>query len=64
MPQVLRVEPLITARAVRGPFDYAMPADPPREIEVGTLLEVPFGRQHAKAIVDWQVTWLQVLSAL
>ncbi len=44
----MRVEPLTTARALRGPFDYAQP-DPP--VDVGARLVVPFGHQKVEAIV-------------
>jgi len=47
MPPVVRVEPLVTARSLRGPFDYARPDG----VEVGALLEVPFGRQRLQAVV-------------
>ena len=39
---VVHVEPLTTARALRGPFDYLRPEG----VDVGSLLEVPFGRQR------------------
>jgi primosomal protein N' (replication factor Y) len=41
------VEPLTTARQLRGPFDYVRPDG----VEVGALLEVPFGRQRLTAVV-------------
>ncbi len=44
----MRVEPLTTARALRGPFDYRQPEPP---VGVGARLTVPFGRQRLKAIV-------------
>lgn len=47
MSGVVEVEPLTTARALRGPFDYVRPDG----VEVGSLLEVPFGRQTLRAIV-------------
>jgi primosomal protein N' (replication factor Y) len=50
MPPIARIEPLTTARAVRGPFDYLLPpalADVP----VGTLLAVPFGRREVLGVV-------------
>ena len=47
MSRVVEVEPLTTARALRGPFDYVRPDG----VEVGSLLEVPFGRQTLRAIV-------------
>src|SRR5439155_770354 len=44
---VIKVEPLTTARALRGPFDYRRPD----RVQVGSILEVPFGRQRLKAVV-------------
>jgi primosomal protein N' (replication factor Y) len=44
---VIKVEPLTTARALRGPFDYRRPDG----ADVGSILEVPFGRQRLKAVV-------------
>jgi primosomal protein N' (replication factor Y) len=44
---VIKVEPLTTARALRGPFDYRRPAG----TDVGSILEVPFGRQRLRAVV-------------
>jgi primosomal protein N' (replication factor Y) (superfamily II helicase) len=44
---VIKVEPLTTARVLRGPFDYRRPDG----AEVGSVLEVPFGRQRLKAVV-------------
>src|SRR5262249_5883991 len=40
-------EPLTTARALRGPFDYVRPDG----VGVGALLEVPFGRRRLTAVV-------------
>src|SRR4051812_14372787 len=45
---IVQVEPLTTARALRGPFDYVRPDD---AVDVGSLLEVPFGRQRLTAVV-------------
>ncbi len=39
---VARVEPLTTARALRGPFDYSIP-ERLAGIEVGDVLQIPFG---------------------
>jgi len=47
MSGVVQVEPLTTARALRGPFDYVRPEG----VGVGALLEVPFGRQTLRAVV-------------
>ncbi len=44
---VVKVEPLTTARALRGPFDYRRPPG----VEVGSILEVPFGRQRLRGVV-------------
>src|SRR3954469_22932786 len=44
---VAQVEPLTTARALRGPFDYLRPEG----VEVGALLEVTFGRQTLVGVV-------------
>jgi primosomal protein N' (replication factor Y) len=44
---VIKVEPLTTARALRGPFDYRRPDG----VDVGSILEVPFGHQRLKAVV-------------
>ncbi|MFN2611837.1 MAG: primosomal protein N' [Solirubrobacterales bacterium] len=42
---IAKVEPLLTARALRGPFDYRLP-DSMAGVGVGSLLKVPFGRQR------------------
>ncbi len=44
---IVQVEPLTTACALRGPFDYLRPDG----VDVGSLLEVPFGRQRLTAVV-------------
>src|SRR5688500_15776527 len=46
---IAKVEPLLTTRNVRGPFDYRLPED--MEVEVGSVLVVPFGRRRVKAVV-------------
>jgi primosomal protein N' (replication factor Y) len=47
---IAKVEPLTTARALRGPFDYSLP---PRfgGVGVGSLLVVPFGRRRVVGVV-------------
>lgn len=47
---IARVEPLTTARALRGPFDYLIPEEMAR-IGVGTVLQVPFGRRRLTGVV-------------
>lgn len=51
--RVARVQPLTTARAVRGPFDYDLPAGDERwaEVGVGSVLVVPFGPQRLRGVV-------------
>jgi primosomal protein N' (replication factor Y) len=50
MASIARVEPLTTARALRGPFDYRIPKGM-EKVEVGTMLVVPFGRQRMLGVV-------------
>ncbi len=47
---IARVEPLTTARALRGPFDYRLPEEM-AGLGVGSLLRVPFGRQRLLGVV-------------
>jgi primosomal protein N' (replication factor Y) (superfamily II helicase) len=47
---IAKVEPLLSTRNVRGPFDYRLP-ESMGDVEVGTILVVPFGRQRIKAVV-------------
>ncbi len=47
---ILRVEPLTTARALRGPFDYRQP-DAMEELEVGSVVRVPFGPRKLLGVV-------------
>jgi primosomal protein N' (replication factor Y) (superfamily II helicase) len=47
---IARVEPLTTARALRGPFDYRLPAAM-ADVEVGSVVRVPFGRQRVLGVV-------------
>ncbi|HEV2770675.1 MAG TPA: primosomal protein N' [Solirubrobacteraceae bacterium] len=47
MPAVARVEPLTTARALRGPFDYLRPEG----VGIGALLRVPFGARELTGVV-------------
>jgi primosomal protein N' (replication factor Y) len=47
---IAKVEPLTTARALRGPFDYRLPAAM-EGIEVGSVVRVPFGRQRLLGVV-------------
>ena len=47
---IARVEPLTRTRAIRGPFDYRLREDQ-RDVGVGSLLRVPFGRQRTLGVV-------------
>ncbi len=47
---IARVEPLTTARALRGPFDYRLPARM-ADVGVGSVLRVPFGPRRILGIV-------------
>jgi primosomal protein N' (replication factor Y) len=47
---IAKVEPLTTARALRGPFDYLLP-DEMADVEVGRVVRVPFGRQRLLGVV-------------
>jgi primosomal protein N' (replication factor Y) len=48
---IAQVEPLTSARALSGPFDYALPEDLRASVRVGSLLMVPFGRQELLGVV-------------
>jgi primosomal protein N' (replication factor Y) len=52
MSAIAQVEPMTTARALRGPFDYRLP-DELRggAVEVGSMLVVPFGRREVLGVV-------------
>ncbi len=47
---IAKVEPITTARALRGPFDYRIPAAM-RGVDVGSLLMVPFGNRRMLGVV-------------
>ena len=47
---IAKVEPLLTTRNVSGPFDYRLP-DAMGEVEVGSVLVVPFGRRRVVGVV-------------
>ena len=50
MPAIAQVEPITTARALRGPFDYLVP-ERLNGVTVGTVLSVPFGGRTAMGVV-------------
>ncbi|MGE5408179.1 MAG: hypothetical protein ACM3NV_06155, partial [Syntrophothermus sp.] len=47
---ILRVEPLTTARALRGPFDYRRP-EAMEGVGVGDVVRVPFGPRRLLGVV-------------
>jgi primosomal protein N' (replication factor Y) len=47
VPAIAQVEPLTTARVLRGPFDYVRPDG----VDVGSVLVVPFGRREVLGVV-------------
>ncbi len=47
---ILKVEPLTTARALRGPFDYRQP-EAMEDLEVGSVVRVPFGPRKLLGVV-------------
>lgn len=49
-PPIARIEPLTTARALRGPFDYRLP-DGFGPVAVGTLVVVPFAGRDVLGVV-------------
>ena len=51
MARVAQVEPLTTARALRGPFDYAIPEGLRDRVAIGSMLVVPFARRDLLGVV-------------
>ncbi len=47
---IAKVEPLTTARALRGPFDYRLPEEM-AGVGVGSVVRVPFGRRRVLGVV-------------
>jgi primosomal protein N' (replication factor Y) (superfamily II helicase) len=48
---IVQVEPMTTARALRGPFDYRLPESLRGNIGIGSMLVVPFGRRQVLGVV-------------
>ena len=51
MPAIAQVEPLTTARALRGPFDYRLPDRLRAGVAIGSMLVIPFGRREVLGVV-------------
>jgi primosomal protein N' (replication factor Y) (superfamily II helicase) len=49
--RIVKVEPMTTARALRGPFDYRLPEAFGEDVGVGSMLVVPFGRRQILGVV-------------
>jgi primosomal protein N' (replication factor Y) (superfamily II helicase) len=47
---IAKIEPLTRARALRGPFDYRLPAEL-SDLEVGSIVRVPFGPRRLLGVV-------------
>ncbi|MGD0453416.1 MAG: primosomal protein N' [Solirubrobacteraceae bacterium] len=48
---IAQVEPMTTARALRGPFDYRLPESLRADVAIGSMLVVPFGRRQVLGVV-------------
>jgi primosomal protein N' (replication factor Y) (superfamily II helicase) len=49
---IAQVEPMTTARALRGPFDYRLPEElRGGAVDIGSMLVVPFGRREVLGVV-------------
>jgi primosomal protein N' (replication factor Y) (superfamily II helicase) len=51
MSAIAQVEPMTSARALRGPFDYRLPEALRGGVDVGSMLVVPFGRREVLGVV-------------
>jgi primosomal protein N' (replication factor Y) len=52
MAAIAQVQPMTSTRALRGPFDYRLPASlDGGAVQVGTMLVVPFGRRQVLGVV-------------
>ncbi len=50
-PAIAQVQPITTARALRGPFDYRLAPELREGVEVGSMLVVPFGPREILGVV-------------
>jgi primosomal protein N' (replication factor Y) len=51
MSAIAKVEPMTSARALHGPFDYRLPETLRGGVGVGSMLVVPFGRREVLGVV-------------
>ena len=49
--RIAQIEPMTSARALRGPFDYRLPEELRARVGVGSMLVVPFGRREVLGVV-------------
>ncbi|HEY5198765.1 MAG TPA: primosomal protein N' [Solirubrobacteraceae bacterium] len=63
MPRIAKVEPLTTARALRGPFDYLIPDSLAGAIGIGSTLIVPFARREMLGVVVGLAETSEIASA-
>ena len=54
------VQVIVNVPGVEGVFDYHVPQEYQDDLEVGALVQVPFGRQLAQGIVRAFITTPQV----
>jgi primosomal protein N' (replication factor Y) len=51
MSAIAQVEPMTTARVLRGPFDYRLSPQMSETVTVGSMVVVPFGRREILGVV-------------
>ena len=51
MSAIAQVEPMTTARVLRGPFDYRLTEELSEDVTVGSMLVIPFGRREILGVV-------------
>jgi primosomal protein N' (replication factor Y) len=51
MSAIAQVEPMTSARALHGPFDYRLPEELREDVSVGSMLVVPFGHREVLGVV-------------
>jgi primosomal protein N' (replication factor Y) (superfamily II helicase) len=49
--RIAQVEPMTSARALHGPFDYRLPESLQGDVGIGSMLVVPFGRRQVLGVV-------------
>jgi len=62
-PALAHVEPITTARALKGPFDYLLPEEMRGHVERGSTLVVPFAHRQLLGVVVGLAERSEVLEA-